>query len=171
MNECMAIWVPFMPLACVLFIFRDLQFQAQRIYSNKHKHSLNWINLWIFDLISSPIFLCQGKLITFSIIRVSGESLQLLSRVLPQAVMLLSAFWSVCLFLVVGSLLVHYVSDHIFMHFYGKGMLSHAIKEVWRIFSICCSLIFLNPRGLMILFVIILQKIHTFFCLLKFLSK
>ena len=41
MNECMAIWVPFMPLACVLFIFCDLQFQAQRIYSNKHKHSLN----------------------------------------------------------------------------------------------------------------------------------
>lgn len=117
-------------------------------------------------------FLCQGKLITFSIIQSVWESLQLLSRVLPQAIMLLSAFWSVCLSPCSLFSLVHYVSDHIFMYFYGKGMLRHAIKEVWRIFSIC-SLIFLNPHGLMILFlfVIIPSKIHTFFCLLKFLSK
>ncbi|XP_045443788.1 alpha-N-acetylneuraminide alpha-2,8-sialyltransferase isoform X2 [Pipistrellus kuhlii] len=47
-----------------------------------------------FDLLVSSIFPCQGKLITFSIIRVSGNSLHLLSEKLPQTICFSRLFWS-----------------------------------------------------------------------------
>lgn len=46
-NEWATVSLPFMPLVCVLNVLCDPQFQAWRIYSNKHKPSLNWINLWV----------------------------------------------------------------------------------------------------------------------------
>lgn len=165
MYEWINIWVPFMTLACVLFVFCGLQFQAQRIYSNKHKRSLNWINLWIFDLIGSSIFLCQGKLIMFSIIRVSGNSLQLLSEILPWAIMLLSAFLVSLSF---SCSLFTFGLPGWPSHFYGKGMLRHAIKEVWRIFSLYCSLIFLSPQGLMMLFLFVIVPLKNTYLFLPF---
>lgn len=55
--------------------------------------------------------------------------------------------------------------------FMAKGMLRHAIKYIWRIFSIFCSLIFLNPQGLMTLchFIVIpFINMHIFCPLKKF---
>lgn len=46
-NDGVSKYLGTQPFVCALYVFRDLQFQAQKTYSNRHKHSLNWINLWV----------------------------------------------------------------------------------------------------------------------------
>lgn len=91
-----------------------------------------------FDLISSSIFLCQGKLIMFSIIRVSGNSLQLLWKASMGSSASLGSLVSLC-FLLACSFLVYHLDSHFYLFFMAKGVLGHPLRHIWRTVSISKS--------------------------------